>query len=431
MIQSVSMIYSKVRMPVILLVLFCFVSSGQAQFTSQWRGPQRSGIYPDTGLLTSWPEGGPELLWSVNDLGKGYSSAAVTDDAVYITGMKDSTDNLTKLTKDGEIVWSLPFGRTWTASFPDTRTTPTIEGNRIYVISGTGDIACIDAENGSLIWGFDAVLKFEGRWGDWGICESLLLVDNNVIYSPAGPRTTLVALNKYTGETTWESESLNDTSAYVSPILFNYNGKKIIVTTNARHLVGVDALYGNILWGYDYAALLPDESLKVWPGAPFTNTITPLVSENGIYITGGYNHVGAMFEIYDEGRQIKLIWTDSTIDCHHGGVVKIGDYIYGANWINNANGNWCCIDWITGKPQWEEKWFTKGSIIAADGMLYCYEEKTGNLGLVKPTPEKFDLISSFKITDGTGPHWSHPVVQHGVLYVRHGDVLMAYDVRKQ
>jgi outer membrane protein assembly factor BamB len=191
----------------------------------------------------------------------------------------------------------------------------------------------------------------------------------------------------------------------------------------------VDASDGKILWKYDYASLRPEKGLEIWPGAPFTNTITPLYHEGKIYITGGYEHVGAMFKLDDNGSAIHLLWIDSTLDCHHGGVVLVNGYIYGSNWISNASGNWCCIDWETGKTRYEEKWFTKGSIITADGMLYCYEEKNGNIGLVRATPEKFDLISRFRISEGRGPHWSHPVIGEGILYIRHGEVLMAFDLR--
>jgi outer membrane protein assembly factor BamB len=419
------------RITFILIVFFLILRGLIAQEISQWRGPERSGWYPDTGLLQQWPEEGPKLLWTATGMGKGFSSPAVTKDAVFITGMKDTTDYLMKLSKTGELLWEIPFGRSWYNSFPDTRCTPTVEDNRVYVISGAGIIACIDADSGEITWTFNAVEKFDGKWGDWGVCESLLLVDDKVIYTPAGPRTTMVALDKKTGETFWESASLNDSSAYVSPLLIEIVGRKIIVTLIARYLIGVDSDNGEIIWKFDYASLLPEESLKVWPGAPFTNTNTPLFSGNRLYITGGYDHPGAMFELSEDGSQINLMWTDATLDCHIGGVVLADGYIYGANWINNASGNWCCIDWNTGAPRWKEKWFTKGSVITTEGLLFCYEEKSGNVGLVRTNPERFELLSHFRITEGTGPFWAHPVIHDGALYIRHGDALMAFDIRSR
>jgi outer membrane protein assembly factor BamB len=301
----------------------------------------------------------------------------------------------------------------------------------VYVLSGLGTISCINASDGKVNWSFNAAKKFDAVYGDWGVCESLLLVDDLVIYTPAGPRTSMVAIHKKTGETVWETESLDDTSAYVSPRLIKYGNQKIIVTLMARNLIGVDAANGKILWKYDYAALKPENSLKVWPGAPKTNTITPLFKDGFLYITGGYNHVGAMFRLSEVGAAINLVWTDTVLDCHHGGVVLVDGYIYGSNWIDNSRGNWCCLDWSTGKAMYEQKWQTKGSIITGDGMLYLFDEKNGNVGLVKPGPGKFDLISSFKIPDGKGPCWAHPEIVDGILYIRRGDVLMAYDIRKK
>ncbi len=415
------------------LFLFSIVFTGIcfSQVFYQWRGPDRDGIFPETGLLAEWPKDGPPLLWKAENVGKGYSSSVTDGRAVYVTGTKDTTDYLTALSLKGEFLWKVPFGPSWDKSFPPARTTPTVENGMIYVVSGLGTIACIDAADGKIKWSFDAYKKFGGACGDWGVCESPLVVDDKLIYTPAGEKTTMVALSKLTGETVWQSASLHDTSAYVSPRLIQSGNRKIIVTIINKYFMGVDPVNGNILWKVDYSAMSPEKSLKIWPGAPKTNTITPLYKDGFIYITGGYNHIGAMFKITGEATGVDLEWTDTVLDCHHGGVVLIDGYIYGSNWIDNAKGNWCCIDWKTGKAMYEQNWHTKGSVISADGMLYCYDEKEGNLGLVRPNPEKFDLISSFKIPFGKGPHWSHPEIRQGILYIRHGEVLMAFDLRKQ
>ncbi|MEI7500086.1 MAG: PQQ-binding-like beta-propeller repeat protein [Bacteroidota bacterium] len=411
-----------------LIFISCNISS---QDISQWRGPERDGIFPESGLLQVWPKDGPPLLWSSSGIGKGYSSAVTDGKTIFVTGMKDSTDYLTSMNIKGEIRWQVPFGPSWNSSFPETRCTPTFENGNIYVLSGLGTICCINASDGKTNWSFNAAKKFGAAYGDWGVCESLLLVDDIVIYTPAGARTSMVALNKKTGETIWETESLNDTSAYVSPRLIKYGNQRVIVTLMANHLIGVDPVNGKILWNFNYAAFMPEKSLKVWPGAPKTNTITPLFKDGFLYITGGYNHVGAMFKLSADASAISMVWADTTLDCHHGGVVLVGDHIYGSNWIDNSRGNWCCIDWKTGKTMYEQKWQTKGSIIASDSMLYIYDEKNGNVGLLKPDPAKFDLVSSFKTSGGKGPSWAHPEIRDGILYIRRGDVLMAYDIRKK
>ena len=415
----------------IIISVFLITALTFSQSISQWRGPQRDGIYQETGLLSVWPEDGPQLIWSAEDIGKGYSSAVSDGKTIFVTGMKGQSDYLTALDLSGKILWQTEFGPSWTGSFPESRCTPTVEGDYVYVLSGKGVIACINAKDGKIKWSFDGVKRFEGEFGDWGVCESLLILDEKLFYSPAGKKTTMVALNKNTGETIWMSESLDDKSAYVSPLLIRYGNKNIVVNVLNDNLIGVEAENGKILWKFDYGKLSPEEGLKIWPGAPHTNTITPLFSDGMLYITGGYNHVGVMFSLSQDASSITMIWSDTTLDCHHGGVVLVDGTIFGSNWFDNSRGNWCSIDWKTGKMNYEKTWFTKGSIICSDGMLYCYEEKNGNFGLVKPDPNKFEVTSSFKVPMGKGPHWAHPSIKNGILYIRHGEALMAYDIRKK
>ena len=416
------------------LFFLCFLILSlhvNAQVFAQWRGPERDGTYPENNLREEWPANGPSMLWSADGIGTGFSSPVSDGNNIFVTGLMKKMDVLSCLTMNGKIIWQTPFGDAWDGSFPETRTTPTIEGGRAYVISGSGTIACMEITSGKILWSLDGIKTFEGVHGTWGVCESPLIYDDRIIYTPAGDKTTMVALDKYTGKTIWMSETLHDTSAYVSPRLINYKGKEIIVTLAERWFFGVDVSTGKIQWKYDYASFRPEKSLKIWPGAPRTNTITPLYNEGMIYITAGYNHPGLMFKISDLGDAITPVWIDSTLDCHHGGVVKVGNYIYGSNWIDNNKGNWCCIDWNSGKTMYEHKWFTKGSIITAGGMLYCFDEKEGNLGMVKPDPEKFELVKSFRVNLGKGPFWAHPTIQNGLLFIRHGDVVMAFDISRK
>jgi outer membrane protein assembly factor BamB len=237
----------------------------------------------------------------------------------------------------------------------------------------------------------------------------------------------MVALDKYSGEIVWETESLNDTSSFTSPILIKFGGKNIIVNLTIKYMFGVDADNGQFLWNVKYSDI-QTPTFHLW--APRNNTITPLYHDGYLYITSGYDHVGVMFKLTNDGNDVQQMWVNSTLDCHHGQVVRVGNYIYGANWIGNQNGNWCCVDWTTGNTMYEKEWYTKGSITAADSMLYCYEERQGNLALVEPTPDDFKIISSFRITEGSGPHWAQPVIRNGVLYIRHGKALMAYDIKE-
>jgi outer membrane protein assembly factor BamB len=208
-------------------VLFVLNSSLiKAQNIGQWRGPNRDGIFEGKNLLKEWPEKGPELIWAIEGIGKGFSSQVISNGIIYTTGNKGSQDILTSIDQEGNVRWQVDYGSSWNRSYPDTRSTPTVEDQRIYVISGQGEIVSMDTRTGRKLWSVDAYRKYEGQHGEWGIAESLLLVDDKVIYTPGGNKTTIVAINKMTGKTVWQSESLKDTTAYVSPLLIRYGEKK-------------------------------------------------------------------------------------------------------------------------------------------------------------------------------------------------------------
>ncbi|UCG26942.1 MAG: PQQ-binding-like beta-propeller repeat protein, partial [Bacteroidales bacterium] len=285
---------------------------------------------------------------------------------------------------------------------------------------------CFDGTTGEIIWSYKASEMNRGTYGQWGIAESLLIDGDNLYYSPGGPETMTIALNKETGDVIWKSVSLNDMPGYVSPILINYAGKKMIVNISLGHVFAVDASNGEILWKVRHEQS-KDPRLRRYDLIKCT---TPLYSNGMVYATGGYDTPDMMIRIADDGKSANVVWSDSNLDDHHGGVVLVNGCIYGSNWLHNSDGNWCCIDWETGKKLWEEHWNCKGSIISAEGMLYIYDEKNGYIGLLKATPEKFDLVSSFQVTQGKrGPFWSHPVIHNGVLYIRHNNALMAFNIK--
>jgi len=415
----------------LLITLFLVCKLVSSQEIEQWRGPKRDGVFQETGLLKQWPAEGPKLLWINELLPKGYSSACVTPVGIFTTGIIDTMDAVIGMSLTGEIKWKTPYGRYWKASFSDSRCTPTFENNKLYVTSGNGDVACIDALTGSIIWKVNASEKFGGTYGEWGIAESILILGDKIFFTPGGPKTTLVALNKNTGETIWASETLNDEPGYGSPNLIEYGGRKLIVNITGLYLIAVDPDNGKIVWKVKYFDINSAASIKVWPDAPKINTFTPIMDNGYLYITQGYDHCGAMFKLADDASSASLVWTDSLLDVHHGGVIWMNGYIYGSNWTSNSDGQWCCIESKTGKKIYEQAWNCKGSIISADGLLYIYDEKKGYVGLLKPNPEKFDLVSSFKVPKGSGPHWAHPVIKDGMLYIRHGNALMAYNIKIQ
>ena len=406
----------------LILLMTCCSFSLLAQ-KANWRGENRDGHYPDKGLLKQWPEDGPEQVFVVEGIGRGFSSVVVANNTIYTTGMKDDMDYLSALDLSGKIKWQVPYGKSWEASYPDTRSTPIIEDDRVYLVSGVGELVCLNAHSGEINWTVNVDEEYEADWHRWGVAESPLIIGDKVICSPGGKQTTVVAFDKMSGKLLWKSKSVDAERSYVSPTLYEYKDFRAILAMTARHLVAINPENGEMHWVYNYYKPEWEERRN-----SLIITNTPIFKEDEIYISMGYNYPSVMLKLDPSGISVSEKWVDHTLDNHHHGFVEVDGYIYGSNWINNGKGNWVCLDWETGEVQYEESWKNKGNIIYADGMLYCYEEKTGYVALVKPNPQKFEVVSSFKIDLGSGPHWAHPTIYDGKLYIRHGDVLMVYNV---
>ena len=390
----------------------------------QWKGANRNGISKETGLLKSWPQDGPELLWSAQGLGKGFSTVSIVNGTVYVTGMKDKIEHLSAFDIKGNLKWQKPYGKGWTRSFPSARSTPTFDSGNIYVMTTLGAVACLDAKTGENKWSVSTEDKFDAKLGKWGGSESLLIEGSKVICTPGGDKASLVALDKNNGNTIWTTKELSDKNGYCSPIIIDRGNKRIVVTLVEKAIVGVDAENGNLLWKYDCEKYMGDARVRG------THPNTPIYKDGYIYVTSGYDMGGVQLKISDDGLKVSQTWSDKNLDTHHGGVLLIDGYLYGASWKGNKDGKWMCLDWKTGEKQYEHQWNGKGSIAYADGMLYCYEEKTGNLALVKATPKGFNITSSFKVPLGEDQHWAHPVIFDGKLFIRHGDALMVYDIKQ-
>ncbi len=410
---------SAARAPALWLVLAALLLAGRTTLCADWpqfRGPNRDGKSAETGLLKKWPEGGPQLLWSVENLGHGYATVAVADGMLYTTGMEGEMGFLYAYSLDGELRWKKQYGREWVGDRPGTRTTPTVNDGLIYVISAYGRLVCFDAGTSEEEWAVDTKQKFGARVVSWGIAEALLADGDNLICTPGGANATVVALNKKTGETVWISEGLTDASAYCSPILVRRGDLRIIVTLTSGALVGINADTGELLW-------------RRGRSSPYDiHAVSPVYENGRIYITSGYGgERGEMVELSEDGRSVTKRWTDSVLDCQHGGVIVHEGHVYGAS-DRNRRGRWICLDLKTGQVAAETPAVGKGSITFADGKFYGYGEN-GTVGLINASPTDFRLISSFKITKGNKEHWAHPTVANGRLYIRRGNALMVYDVK--
>lgn len=404
-----------------LMLILLLISLVHAQEV-QWRGANRDGKYPDKGLLKEWPDKGPSLILKKDGLGKGYSTPVFYEGMVFISGKRDSVDVVTKLDLKGNILWETIYGKAWSKSFPETRSTPTIEKGHLYIMGGLGTVVCIDTESGEIIWEVNTHEEYEGEFHRWGMAESLLLTDLAVISSPIGARTAMVALDKKDGSLLWETESRGGVRSYVSPLVIDHKGREMILATSDKDLIAVDPDDGEVIWSFDIKTGHSGEKNRR------NNTNTPLYHNGEIFTTSGYDVDGLMLKLSPDGSEAELKWSNATLDTHHGGIVLVDGYMYGSNWINNGNGNWVCQEWESGEVIYEEKWHNKGSVIYADGLLYLFEEKRGHVGLVEPDPEGFKLISSFRVEDGSGPYWAHMSIFDKKLFIRHGEVLFVYNI---
>lgn len=413
---------------IVLLISF-FLLANSVEILAQeiqWRGPDRSGIFPETGLLQEWPEEGPERILLVEKIGKGYSTPVLDGSTIYVTGKEGEEDFLYSVGLDGTINYTIKYGNSWENSYPDTRSTPTIEEDRLYVISGMGEVVCINKSNGEIIWTVNAHDKYQGEFHRWGVAESPLVIDNKVIYTSGGASTSVIAFNKLTGEEVWKTESVGGARTYVSPVIYEHGDVRQILASTSDYVIGIDPADGTVDWRYYFLREKQEGVRQV--------TISPnsaIIKGKEVFISKGYNSYGVMLAIAEDGKAVTEKWRTEVLDTHHGHYVNVGDFIYGSNWLNNSQGNWVCLNWESGEVMYEEKWNTKGPIAYADGRLYLWEERTGNFAIVNPTPEKFDLVSSIKISDGSGPYWAHPYIKDGKLLLRHGEALMVYNIKAQ
>jgi len=394
-----------------VLIICLIASSLYAADWPQFRGPNRDGLCAETGLLTQWPETGPEELWSFDDLGHGFASVAVVDGVIYTTGMVDKQGWLYALDLEGKLKYKIQYGPEWAGSHPGTHTTPTIDDDRLYLMSGQGRISCHDIKTGKCLWHKDTLDEFQGKNIRWGVAESVLIDGKKAICTPGGKDATVVALDKMTGKTIWTTKGLSERSAYCSPCVIERGSKRILLTMVQKSIVGVDIETGKLLWrvghevSYDISA------------------VTPVYVDGVIIVSNGYKHGSLGFALAPDGMSVTRKWDQKSLDVHHGGMLLIDGHVHGAN-----AREWQCLDPKTGAVKYTDKLTGKGSAIYAQGMLYCYGEK-GQLGLARVSPTGYDLVSAFKITKGEKQHWAHPVISDGRLYIRHGEILMCFDIK--
>jgi outer membrane protein assembly factor BamB len=386
-----------------------------SQPSSQWRGKDRNGTYPDTDLKKFWPGAGPELLWHFDELGSGHASAVVaTDGTIFTSGMQDSTGHIYAFSPDGKLLWDTPYGTEWTVNFPGTRSTPLIDEGKVYMVSSFGRIVCLSAEKGNILWTADVLKDYDGRNIVWGITENLLADGDKLFCTVGGVKDNVIALDKNTGKLIWTSAGNEEESAYGSPLLITLPERKILVTMTAKSILGLDAATGSKLWSH--------EQVNQWS----VHANTPLYSNGYLYCVSGYGCGGVMLKLSPDGTSVEEVWRNKDLDSRMGGVVLLDGKIYG---LGDKTKGLYAIDWASGKQLGYDKMNNKfGSIITADGLLYTYDE-SGEVMLIEPTLTGFKKTGGFKVPFGSAQHWAHPVIAGGRLYIRHGGSLMVYSLR--
>jgi outer membrane protein assembly factor BamB len=388
---------------------------------NQWRGPNRDGISPDTGLLKEWPAGGPPLAWKATGIGEGYSSVSISGDKLFTQGDVGGASSLLCLkAADGKIVWTAKVGEPGGSRDAGTRGTPATDGTLVFALGQAGELVCVEAESGKVKWQKSLQKDFGGRRPGWWWSESPLLDGDLVVCTPGGSKGTVVALKKETGETAWQSADFKDGAHYTSLLPAEIGGVRQYIVLTADSVAGIGAKDGKLLWRADRkgkTAVIP----------------TPIYKDGILFVVSGYGIGCNAFKITADAGIFKIeeAYSGKQVTNHHGGVVLVGDHLYELDDAKKLK----CVEFKTGKVVWEDRCVGKGSIAYADGHLYCRgetSEKGGacSIALVEASPAGYKEKGRIEQPDRSATAaWAHPVVFDGRMYIRDMDVLLCYDVK--
>lgn len=394
----------------------------------QWRGPSRDGISKEAGLLKEWPQEGPKLLWSISDIGTGYSTPAVVGESLYLQANEGLENEFVKAVsvKNGAVIWSVRIGNVGNPkqqpNFPAARSTPTVDGKYLYALGSDGDLACVDIANGKIRWQKNLRKDFGGKPGTWAYAESPLVDGDRVICTPGGGEATMVALDKTTGDLLWKTALPEaDEAAYASALAVDAGGVKQYVQLLQKGLVGLDAKTGKLLWRYAKPV-----------SAYNANIPTPVASGDYIYAGSAGTGGGTIkLKSKDGGIDVEPLFFGPKYSTAIGGVVKVGDCLFGTTAQTMQ-----CIEFATGLLKWDDRGQGAASLCYADGRLYLHGEN-GEVSLVDPSPEAFREKGRFnppgqpKHSNPMEKAWAYPVVANGRLFIRDHGTVWCYDVAER
>ncbi len=381
----------------------------------QWRGLKRDGISAERGLLKDWPAGGPPVAWRTTGAGTGYSSFSAAHGRLYTLGARGGTEYLMAYdAATGKKTWEIEHGRRFSNDRGDgPRSTPTVDGDRLYTFGGSGDMSVVDGATGKVFWKINLLEKFGGSNIRWGLSESPLVLSDRVLVSPGAPGASIVALNKTTGAVLWKS--LGDEAGYSSAVLHEAGGVRQAIYFTAQRALGVDVQTGKLLWSYSDVANRT------------ANIATPIVRGNFVFLSSGYSTGAALLELTPAQNLVtaRQVYFTRDMRNHHASSVLIGDYLYGF-----SDAILLAMKFDSGQVAWRDRSVGKGSVVFADDRLYLYSEQ-GVVGLAEANPAGYREHGRFQLNAGGAPTWSHPVVSNGKLFIRDQDNIYAYDVRQR
>jgi outer membrane protein assembly factor BamB len=403
----------------LLLMIIPTIYSCSSEIDSQWKGPDRNSMFSETGLLQEWPEGGPELILRIDSLGMGHSSAAVTNEAIYVSGMPDSTGGILYcFDLEGNLLWQDNYGKEWNLNFIGTRSTPTIVGNHLYLISSYGEICCYDLRTHKKVWSKSFQEDFNSDIMEYGIAESPLIEGKKLYCTPGGKENNVLCLNRFSGNVIWTCKGNGESATYSSSIFVNHNGSKILVSVTEKSILGIDAMKGELLWS------IPHESGHV------VHVNTPLYYEGKIYmVSEAMNGKGGFIaiELSEDGSVAEILWKRDDFRNMLSGFIIRENYIYSSTYMED---DWHCLNALTGETEYTWKG-GYGTISFADNRFYIL----GNMGaavLCEGSPEEFKTISIFRLD--IKPYypfallWAPPVIKDKRLYIRHKGSLFVYNI---
>jgi outer membrane protein assembly factor BamB len=397
----------------------------------QWQGPDRNAIAKERGLLQEWPKEGPPLAWKIKGLGGGPSTPSVAAGRIFGMSHRGPDEVVWAISEtDGKALWVTRLGPAfkqegWDQGNEGPGSTPTVDGERLYVEGLGGTVSCVQVRDGKLVWQRSLTADFGGRVPTWSFRESPLVDGDRVILTPGGADATLVALDKATGKTIWKSQVPGSPeAAYASAIAFDFQGQRQYAQLTAKGLVGVAASDGKFLWRYDRAA-----------NSNGINCSTPIHHEGMVFAASAYGNGGGLVKLTKDasgGVKTEEVYFTNKMQNHHGGMIVYEGSLYGANG-GNAGGYLVNLDFATGTVLWDERAgerrAPKGSVALADGRLY-YRTEDGTVLLIEPNQKQYLERGRFEQPDRSDkPAWAHPVIANGKLYLRDQDTLFCYDVK--